>query len=293
MSAAPATVIGAERAAPARSRIDPRWLSSSLLTLILVGLEVSRKSIVSDAWPWVLALGTALACEVVLHWLHTGRGVNLLSAYISGNSVVILLKPEKSLLWPYSACAALAILSKYVLRYRGRHLWNPTNFSVCAMLALAPDRVSILSHQWGNDVWIVGIIWAVGLLVVIRAKVWHLTIGYLVLFTLLAWVRTMFNHDSFAAEIGPVTGPMYQLFMFFMVTDPRTIVSGRRNQLAVLALVAIAECAIRMLVDSGALPGTSPLAVAPGMFALFIVGPAALFLQLRRAAPMPARAVAA
>jgi hypothetical protein len=81
--------------------------------------------------------------------------------------------------------------------------------------------------------------------------------------------------------------------MFFMVTDPRTIVSGRRNQLAVLALVAIAECAIRMLVDSGALPGTSPLAVAPGMFALFIVGPAALFLQLRRAAPMPARAVAA
>jgi hypothetical protein len=293
MSAAPATAIGAERAVPARSRLDPRWLSSSLLTLILVGLEVSRKSIVSDAWPWVLALGSALACEIVLHWLHTGRGVNLLSAYISGNSVVILLKPEKSLLWPYPTCSALAILSKYVLRYRGRHLWNPTNFSVCALLALAPNRVSILSHQWGNDPWIVAVIWAVGLLVVIRAKVWHLTIGYVALFAALAWVRTLFNHDSFAAEIGPVTGPMYQLFMFFMITDPRTIVSGRRNQLFVLVLVAVAECAIRMLVDAGELSGTSPLAVAPGMFALFVVGPAALYLQLRRAARDTARGVAA
>jgi Na+-translocating ferredoxin:NAD+ oxidoreductase RnfD subunit len=290
MSAAEAVI--APPRAPERPRIDPRWLSSSLLTLILVGLEVSRRSITSDVRPWMLALTVALGAEIVLHWLHTGRSVNLLSAYISGNSVIILLKPEKSLLWPYVTCAALAILSKYVLRYRGRHLWNPTNFSVCAMLLLAPHQVSILSHQWGNDLWIVGVIWCVGLLVVIRARVWHLTIGYLVLFVVLAWVRTLFNHQALAAELGPVTGPMYQLFMFFMVTDPRTIVSGRRNQLVVLVLVALAECAIRMAVDFGALPGDSALAVAPGMFALFIVGPAALYWQLRRQAePKPPAAV--
>jgi Na+-translocating ferredoxin:NAD+ oxidoreductase RnfD subunit len=284
MSAAEATVARAPSAVQ-RPRLDPRWLSSTLLTLILIGLEVSRRSITSDVRPWALALSVALGSELVLHWLHTGRSVNLLSAYISGNSVIILLKPEKSLLWPYPVCAALAILSKYVLRYRGRHLWNPTNFSVCAMLLLAPHQVSILSHQWGNDLWIVGVIWCVGLVVVIRARVWHLTIGYLVLFAALAWVRTWFNHQSLEAELAPVTGPMYQLFMFFMVTDPRTIVSGRRKQLAVLVLVALAECAIRMLVDFEVLPGSSPLAVAPGMFALFFVGPAALFLDLKRSPP--------
>jgi enediyne biosynthesis protein E5 len=283
MSAAEASVASAPHALN-RPRIDPRWYSSTLLTLILIGLEVSRKSITSDVRPWVLALSVALGLELVLHWLYTGRSVNLLSAYISGNSVIILLKPEKSLLWPYPVCAALAILSKYVLRYKGRHLWNPTNFSVCAMLLLAPHQVSILSHQWGNDLWIVGVIWCVGLLVVIRARVWHLTIGYLVLFAVLAWVRTLFNHQSLGAELAPVTGPMYQLFMFFMVTDPRTVVSGRRNQLIVLSLVALAECAIRMSVDFELLSGSSALAVAPGMFALFIVGPAALYLQLRRSA---------
>ena len=284
MSAAEATVVSMPKPVP-RARIDPRWLSSTLLTLILIGLEVSRHSITSDMRPWVFALSTALGSELVLHWLYTGRSVNLLSAYISGNSVIILLKPEKSLIWPFPVCAALAILSKYVLRYKGRHLWNPTNFSVCAMLLLAPHQVSILSHQWGNDLWIVGVIWCVGLLVVIRARVWHLTIGYLALFAALAWVRTLFNHQSLEAELAPVTGPMYQLFMFFMVTDPRTIVSGRRNQLFVLVLVALAEFTIRMLVDFEVLPGSSALAVAPAMFALFFVGPTALFVQLKRAPP--------
>jgi hypothetical protein len=267
-------------AAPARKGIDPRWLSSSLLTLILV-IGQWKFQILGDAYtPWILALSTALACELLLHWLHTGKPVNLLSAYISGNSVAILVKPQGSLLWPFVVCSLLAILSKYVLRYRNRHLWNPTNFSVCALLLLAPDTISMLSHQWGNELTMVLVIWAVGLLVVIRARVWHLTIGYLAFFAFFAWLRTLANGQSFAAEIGPVTGPMYQLFMFFMVTDPRTIVSGRLLQMVVLFLTALLECLLRLAADFEWLAADNPLAVAPPMFALFLVGPPFLFWQL-------------
>lgn len=290
----PALTAAASNAwAQPRKGIDPRWLSSSLLTLILV-IGQWRFQILGDSYvPWLLALSCALAAESLLHWLHTGRSVNLLSAYISGNSVAILLKPQGSLLWPFVVCALLAILSKYVLRYRDRHLWNPTNFSVCLLLLLAPGAVSMLSHQWGNDLGIVAVIWAIGLLVVIRARVWHLTIGYLALFVFFAWLRTLLNGHTFRAEIGPVTGPMYQLFMFFMVTDPRTIVSGRKEQLGVLVLVALAECLIRVAADFEWLSASNPLLVAPPMFALFFVGPLFLWLQLRaRPAPaaVPARA---
>lgn len=266
----------------ARSGIDPRWLSSSLLTLILVIGQWKFQILGDDYLPWVLALSTALVAEFVLFRLHTGKTVNLLSAYISGNSVAILVKPQGSLLWPFVVCSLLAILSKYVLRYRERHLWNPTNFSVCALLLLASDRVSMLSHQWGNDLAMVAVIWAVGLLVVIRARVWHLTIGYLALFTFFAWVRTWFNGQPFASELGPVTGPMYQLFMFFMVTDPRTIVSGRAKQMGVLVLVAACECLIRLAADLEWIGGDSALSVAPPMFALFFVGPIFLWLELRK-----------
>ena len=275
-------------AARPRRGIDARILSSTLLTLILVIGQWRFQILGDDYLPWIVALTTALATEIVLYRLSTGSWVNILSAYISGNSVAILVKPQGGLLWPFFVGSALAILSKYVLRYHGRHLWNPTNLSVCLMLALAPHSVSILSHQWGNDLIMVAIIWAVGLIVVTRARVWHLTIAYVVLFSVLAWVRTLFNHESLGAELGPVTGPMYQLFMFFMITDPRTIVAGRKKQLVVVAIVALAECAIRMLADAEVLPGTSPLAVAPAMFALFFVGPVAFWLDLRARARITA-----
>ena len=86
---------------------------------------IQRFQILGDSSvPWMLALGTAVVAELVLHLLYTGRVPNLLSAYISGNSVAILLKPSGGLLWPFVVCSLLAIVSKYVLRYRGRHLWN-------------------------------------------------------------------------------------------------------------------------------------------------------------------------
>ena len=34
---------------------------------------------------------------------------------------------------------------------------------------------------------------------------------------------------------------MYQLFVFFMITDPRTVVKGRRRQIVVAALIALVE----------------------------------------------------
>ncbi|MEY2786208.1 MAG: hypothetical protein RL277_2420 [Planctomycetota bacterium] len=267
----------------ARKGIDPRWYSSSLLTLILVVGQWKFQMLGDSYLPWAVALGTSLLTELILFRAHNpGRWPNLLSAYISGNSVAILLKPSGAILWPFVVASMLAIVSKYVLRSGDRHLWNPTNFSICALLLIAPAQTTILSHEWGNDLGIVLALWCVGLLVVFRAKVWHLTLGYLGMFAALAWFRTLFNGDTFAAEVGPITGPMYTLFIFFMVTDPKTIVRGRARQMFVLALIALTECAIRMAADFEILSTSSALAVAPGMFALFFIGAPALLLDLKR-----------
>ena len=284
---------GPSAAAPARKGIDPRWFSSSLLTLILV-IGQWKFQILGDSYvPWMISLGSAVLTELVLFRLHTGRTPNLLSAYISGNSVAILAKPAGSILWPFWVAGVLSILSKYVLQYRGKHLWNPTNFSICLLLLVAGERVSILGHQWGNAPVMVAIIWAVGSLTVWRARVWHLTLCYLVAFVVLAWVRSAITGEPLAGELGPVTGPMYQLFMFFMVTDPKTIVAGRRKQIAVVLIVALVECLIRLSVDFDWLHGDHPLATSPPMFALFMVGPLAYWLDLRaRARLAPAAAPA-
>lgn len=291
MSASASIPMSAESTGPQGSffsRIDPRWYSSSLLTTILV-IGQWKFQILGDSYlPWALALSTAILTELVL-WraLRTGWP-NLLSAYISGNSVAILLKPQSDILWPFIVCAMVSIASKYVLAYRGRHLWNPTNFGVCAMLVLASSRVSMLSHQWGNALEFVALLMAFGLFTVWRARVWHLTLTWLLAFVALALVRSwILPGGRFATEVAPTTGPMYQLFMFFMITDPKTIVKGRGKQIAVVLVIAFVDCALRLMSDFNVIGTSNPLSVAPPMFALFMIGPPVLWWQLRHMPPKP------
>lgn len=265
------------------SGIDPRWFSSSLLTLILV-VGQWRYQILGDSYlPWFIALTTAMLTEICAWKLTRPGWPNLLSAYISGNSVAILLKPLGDVLWPFAVCSAVSILSKYVLAWRGRHLWNPTNFGVCALLALVPSQVAMLGHQWGNALGTVAVLWCIGLLTVWRARVWHLTLAWLAAFVFCAWIRALILPDGrFVTEVAPVTGPMYQLFMFFMITDPKTVVRGRMKQVAVVVAVAAAECVVRLLAEYDVIGPENPLRYAPPMYALFFIGPPALAWQLWR-----------
>jgi Na+-translocating ferredoxin:NAD+ oxidoreductase RnfD subunit len=77
---------------------------------------------------------------------------------------------------------------------------------------------------------------------------------------------------------------MYQLFIFFMITDPRTTVSSRRGRIVVAALVAVVEAAIRVAADSH-VAALSLLYPAPPILALAIVGPVAKAVDLYRTRP--------
>jgi hypothetical protein len=80
---------------------------------------------------------------------------------------------------------------------------------------------------------------------------------------------------------------MYQLYMFFMITDPRTIVVGRKWQIVVTILIALAECVIRLGCDFDWIGMENPLRAAPPMFALFVVGPVAKVIDLARVSGAP------
>jgi len=266
--------------APLLGKLKPTHMVSALITLILV-LGQWRFQILDSYWVLTIALGTSVVAELVLsRWLR-GRWANVLSAYISGNSIAILTKPQSGILWPFFLGALISITSKYVLTYRKRHLWNPTNFAISFLLLAAPGSVAILSHEWGNELWTVGVIWAVGLLVVSRARLLHITLTYLGCFVALAGVRAALLGGSWLTEIAPVTGPMYQLLMFFMLTDPRTTVSTRRGRIVVVVLVALLECVLRLANDHHQ-AWAAPFATAPAIFALAVIGPIAMVLDLRR-----------
>src|SRR3954471_946679 len=265
------------------SGIDPRYLIAFLITLVLVVAQL-RYHMLGSYDRLVLALGVCTATEALLSWFDRGKVVNLLSAYISGISLTLLTKPQGGAYWPFIIGGFLAIASKYVLKYRDTHLWNPTNFAICALLLAAPEHVSVLSHQFGNDLVTNLLIWFFGFIIVARVGMLHITVSYLVSFLIFTALRAALLGQALLPEIAPITGPMYQLFLFFMITDPRTVVRGRKGQIIVVVAIAMMEALIRLASDRG-WPLPTAFNAAPPLLALAIVGPIAKWLELRRTKP--------
>jgi Na+-translocating ferredoxin:NAD+ oxidoreductase RnfD subunit len=246
--------------------IENSYLAPLLITTILLVGQVSF-GVLESFSRTALAIATAMLFEIVLGRIVYGKTPALASAYISGISVGILLRSPE--FWPYAVCSAIAITSKYTLRWKGRHLWNPTNFSISAMLLLAPEFVATLMIQWGNNVWPMMVVWILGAVIVYRVRRFHITFTYVVSFVAFAAVRSGITGHAFLAEVAPITGPMYQLFIFFMITDPKTTVKQKWAQCLVAFLVALVEMILRLAQN-----------VHAPFYALAIVGPAAMVFDI-------------
>jgi len=172
------------------------------------------------------------------------------------------------LLWPFALGGLISIASKYVLRVKGRHLWNPSIFGVSALLFLAPATVTLLSIQWGNNLWPMVVIWVLGSVIVWRVGRLHISASYVASFLFFSFVRSALTGTPWLASVAPITGPMYQLLIFFMLTDPKTTVRPRWGQAVVVVVVAFVEMLLRL----------AEVVYAP-IYALFLVGPAALLLE--------------
>ena len=262
---------------PAKPNVLSVWLKKNFqyippafLTLLLLIGQLSFG--VLDSYLYVVvSICAAILTEIILSRILLGKWKSLSSAYITGISVGILIRSTS--IWPYIITAVLSIMSKYILKYKGRHLWNPSNFGISWMLFMAPLDVAGLSIQWGSNFLGLAVIWVLGLAIVYRAKRFHVTIAYVISFVILAYVRSLIVGDTFLAEVSPLTGPMYQLFIFFMITDPGTSVSTRKGRIIVVILVALVEFVLRL----------NSFIYAP-FYALFLVGPVAKYIDLKRSA---------
>lgn len=247
-------------------RFDSRYIAPLFITCILLVGHLAY-GILESYERTAIAIGAALVTELMLGRIFFDKWLNLASAYITGISVGILVRSPA--FWPYALCSVISIMSKYVLRVKGRHLWNPSNFGICVLLFLAPETVASLSIQWGNYIWPMLVIWILGSIIIWRARRFHISATYVVSFFAFAFLRSWITGDPWQSEIAPITGPMYQLFVFFMVTDPKTTVKSKLGQCVVVICVAFVEMLLRL----------NHVVYAP-LYALFLVGPTAMLIEI-------------
>jgi Na+-translocating ferredoxin:NAD+ oxidoreductase RnfD subunit len=246
--------------------LENRYLAPIFITCILLAGHLSF-GILESYKKTVLAIVVAIATEMILGRIFFHKWLHPASAYTSGISVGILVRSPAY--WPYALCSAISIMSKYVLRIKGRHIWNPSNFGISVMLFLVPETVASLSIQWGNYLLPMVVIWILGSVIIWRLRRFHITGIYVASFIAFAFLRSWMTGSPWQAEIAPITGPMYQLFIFFMITDPKTTVRSKTGQCVVVFLVALMEMVMRL----------NQIVYAP-FYALFIVGPSAMLIEM-------------
>ena len=187
----------------------------------------------------LLAFAAGLATQAL--WLCaldlTQKGY--LSALITCFGLSILLRADSVWVHPLAAC--LAISAKFVIRYHGKHLYNPANLGVIAATTLLPGAW-VSPGQWGNGlaaaVWFV----ALGGLVTGRARRGDIAWTFLALWLGVVALRVAWLGQPWAVWWHQLGSGALLLFAFFMISDPLTIPNDRRARVVYALIVAAIAC---------------------------------------------------
>ena len=195
----------------------------------------------------VLEMGIAFRRQHVILWPA--------SALLTGNGVAFILRVPGTEhgdwwsmhgWWIFAGTAAVSLLSKYLIQFRGGHIFNPSNFGlVLCFLLLGPEHADPLEFWWGPmSFWLalaLAIIVGGGFAILRRLRLLHIAITFWVTFVASIAVLAASGHDMTARwHVGPVSdwyfwrvlafSPEILVFLFFMITDPKTIPAGRAGR---------------------------------------------------------------
>ena len=188
------------------------------------------------------------------------------SGLLTGNSTAFILRVPGTLhgqwwsthgIWIFVGVVALGMATKYLIRWRGRHIFNPSNVAlVLAFVALGPTRTEPLDLWWAPlGRWMIltyAILIVGGLLIAWELRLLGLVLGFMAgfaIFVALA-LAPVPDHCMVASwHVTPmcgqqlwqilVTSPEILIFAFFMIPDPKTVPEGQLPRVVFGVLVAL------------------------------------------------------
>jgi len=226
-----------------RAPRDPRWYQIAVLAGLLAwGLVRLRFEV--EAPQVAATLATVLLAQLACTRLAKLPAFDPRSALISGLSLCLLLRTDHVALAALAAIVTIA--SKFVLRVDGKHVFNPTNFGITAMLALGLP-VWVSPGQWGNVAFFAFLMACLGGLVVNRAARGDVTLAFLGAYAAILFGRALWLGQRAAVPLHQLESGSLLLFAFFMISDPRTTPRSRAGRLLFAALVAAGAASVQFL----------------------------------------------
>jgi len=222
---------------------DPRYYQIIVLSLLLgygiLGLDFGIR--------WqnaLLIVSTALAVQMLgTRYVGLPR-FDPLSPLITSLSLTLLLRTDA--LWLAAIAATLAIGSKFLLRYQGKHIFNPANFALVTLM-LSSDHAWISSGQWGSAAISAFILACLGFLVLTRARRAETTIGLILSYAVLLFGRAIWLDDPFSIPLHQMQNGALLIFAFFMISDPKTTPNTATGRMLFAGLVASVAYTIQFI----------------------------------------------
>ncbi len=244
---------------------DPRLNVAAVIITIHVLGQVGLRFQVSV--PQILAsILTCAIIEVALTFRRTRSFVWPASAMLTGSGVALILRvPDTPIGDPwtthkwyvFAGVAAFSLLTKYVIRYRGTHVFNPSNIGlVVVFVVFGSTRVEPLDFWWAPlNSWMIlayAVILVGGLLITRRLRLLAAAATFWIALAVGVGILAISGHCmtarwAFAPVCGfdywrvIVTSPEVLIFLFFMITDPKTVPAGRVGRVVFGLFVAVAS----------------------------------------------------
>src|SRR5438876_40296 len=236
---------------------------------VLVTLQVLGQTVLGfrlSVAQILICLATGALIEFVVVFFKDSAIMWPASGLLTGNSAAFILRTPGTLhgqwwslnkIWVFVGVVAISMASKYLIRWRGRHIFNPSNLGlVLAFVALGPKFTEPQDLWWiPPGPWLI-VTYAVlvvgGLLIAWELRLLGLELAFMAgfaAFTALA-LALVPDHCMVASwHVAPmcgrelwqilVTSPELLVFGLFMLPDPRTVPDGPVARVAFGILVAI------------------------------------------------------
>ena len=177
----------------------------------------------------VIALSACALLDMITAFIVSRKIVIPLSGLLTGLSIGLLLESYDSRL--FIVASVWSIASKHLIKIKGSHIFNPSNFGIVAALLITHGLASVApGSQWGGDFRFAAVIFAIGLLTMWRIKRLPLILGWLSGYFVMAMLRMAVGQGGLIFALGPWTGAEFSLFTFVMIPDPKTTPGDKNGQ---------------------------------------------------------------
>lgn len=215
---------------------DPRYFQILFLGAFLT-YGIGYLGWIVDAAIFVAILFTSVGVQLISAHFTTRKYSSVKSALITALGLCLLLKTSSV---PVAVlAAAFAISTKFIIRIKNKHIFNPANIGIVAAI-LFTNEAWVSPGQWGSSTLLWFFVGAAGLMMILKVGRIDTTLTFLGVFGGLLFCRqVLYLGWEYTVWLHMMSNGTLLLFAFFMITDPMTTPNHKHARILWSALLGI------------------------------------------------------